>query len=650
VSERALVSAIITTYNYAHFLPDAIESVLGQSCDGLEIVVVDDGSTDDTAAVAARYADRGVRYVRRPHGGAGRARNGGLEVTSAPLIAFLDADDVWLPDRVAAGMDHLARHPELALAAAHAFACDEQLRPTAVVPAATRAAGCMLDQLLVDNVVLNPSSVLIKRSAIEAAGGFSEIAFGEDWDTWIEIAKRFPIGFIDRPLALVRRHAGSVSPTRGRVLVDAHRAIVEPHLRQYAPAWKRPIIRRRAASMAYFHAAIGSAKSGERRVARRYAITSVALDPVTLAPRKAKLVARAFAPDAVVARLRSARAPLVALVAALAGCGGQATPASVHARLAASPTSPALFVAPNGRDSNPGTQRRPFATLAHALRRLRAGGRLFVRGGTYPERIKVNAAPGRPAARVLVSNFPGERALVKGQLWLGEPSYWTIRGINVAWAEGNPDEPMVRIYGGTGWTLTGAEIWGAHATSGLHIDDGPRNDLGSWTVTGNCIHDTYPTNGLHQDHNIYVDDMSTSPNPHGVITRNILFDAVNGRGIKLGPGGQTGGAVNVDVAYNTIYNSAQNVGVSRNSSGVRIYRNIFDMASEANVYGFQLNGEGNVVSDNVGADAPAFLTNVDGRHPLVDGGGNVYPAAPHFDSIGCRGFHPALLGSYGVYG
>ena len=306
-SGEPLVSAVITTYNYARFLPDAIESVLGQTWRNLEIVVVDDGSTDDTAAVVARYANRDVRYVPRTHGGAGRARNAGLEVTSAPLVAFLDADDAWLPDRVAAGVAHLARHPELALAAAHAYACDEDLRPTAVVPAATVDTGDMLDELLVDNVVLNPSSVLVRLPALERAGGFSEIAFGEDWDTWIEIAKLFPIGFIDRPLALVRRHAGSITPTRGRVRIDVNRAIVERHLRGYRPAWKRPIIRRRAASMAYFHAALGSVKGGDKRVARRYAVAALALDPFTLAPRKAKLLTRVFASDPMVGVVRRVR-------------------------------------------------------------------------------------------------------------------------------------------------------------------------------------------------------------------------------------------------------------------------------------------------------------------------------------------------------
>jgi glycosyltransferase involved in cell wall biosynthesis len=305
-SAEPRVSAVVTTYNYARFLPDALDSVLAQTHTNLEMVVIDDGSTDNTAAVVERYADRGVRYVRRPHGGAGRARNAGLESTSAPLVAFLDADDTWLPDRVEAGVAHLARHPELALVAAHAFACDVGLRPTAVVPAATREAGWMLEQLLIDNVVLNPSSVLIRRSAIEAAGGFSEIPFGEDWDTWIEIAKRFPIGFIDRPLALVRRHTDSVSPRR--VSVDVNRAIVEPHLRAYRPAWKRPLIRRRGASVAHFHAGLSSAKGGDRRQAQRHAITSIALDPFTLGRRKAKLLTRTFLSESVVSAVRMRRA------------------------------------------------------------------------------------------------------------------------------------------------------------------------------------------------------------------------------------------------------------------------------------------------------------------------------------------------------
>jgi hypothetical protein len=345
--------------------------------------------------------------------------------------------------------------------------------------------------------------------------------------------------------------------------------------------------------------------------------------------------------------LRTWTLTLLAASSTLAACDGTDEPRADESR--ASKARPPLFVAPNGRNSNPGTKRRPFRTLAHALEELRAGDRLYVRGGVYAERVKVAVAPGRPRARVLVSSFARERPVVKGQLWIGNPSYWTIRGINVNWAEGNPDEPMARVYGGTGWRFTGAEIWGARSTSGLHVDDGPLNNLGSWTVKGNCIHDTHPTHGQNQDHNLYVDDMSSSPNPRGVVARNLMFNAVNGRGIKLGPGDSSGGAFDVSVRYNTIVNSAQNVGVSRDSSGVRIYRNILVKASEANVLGFELHGRGNLVRNNVGADAPRFLANTGGSRPLVDGGGNLHPRTLEFDSIGCRGLHSGLLG-YGAYG
>ena len=94
---------------------------------------------------------------------------------------------------------------------------------------------------------------------------------------------------------------------------------------------------------------------------------------------------------------------------------------------------------------------------------------------------------------------------------------------------------------------------------------------------------------------------------------------------------------------------SQNMGVSRDSSGVRIYRNVLAKAREANMYGFELNGRGNRVRDNVGADAPDFLVNIGGRRPLADGGGNRRARRIAFDSIGCRGLRSGLTG-YGAYG
>jgi glycosyltransferase involved in cell wall biosynthesis len=281
--------------------------VLAQSHPNVTVVVVDDGSTDDTAAVAASYAERGVRYVHRPKGGAGQARNAGLEVTSAPLVAFLDADDAWLPDRVAVGVAHLERHPEAALVAAHAFACDEAMRPSSIVHALRGpACGRVFEELLIHNIVLNPSSVLIRRSALEAAGGFSELPIAQDWDTWLEIAKRFPIGFADEVVALVRRHTNGITLRAGRERIDVQLGVVDRHLPDVRPAWRRPLLRRSAASAACLHTGLGSAIQGHKRVARRYAIEALALDPFTLARRKLALLARVFVSESLVAGLSHA--------------------------------------------------------------------------------------------------------------------------------------------------------------------------------------------------------------------------------------------------------------------------------------------------------------------------------------------------------
>jgi hypothetical protein len=308
------------------------------------------------------------------------------------------------------------------------------------------------------------------------------------------------------------------------------------------------------------------------------------------------------------------------------------------------------YVAPYGSDAAPGTRSRPFGSIAHALRSLRYGQRLYVRGGTYAERVKLVANPGRRDARIRVSNYPGERPLLRGQLWIGDPSYWSIRGLDVRWGDGNPDEPLVRLYGGTDWSLTGSEIWGSRSTSGLQVDDGPRNNLGRWRVKGNCIHDTVATDGLNQDHNLYVGDMSASPNPRGVIARNVLFNAVNGRGIKLGPGGRAGGAVNVRVRFNTIYNSSQNVSLSRDTTGVVVERNILVKAREANITAYKLEGSDNVARQNIADAAPVFLA-VGGRPgSLIDGGGNLRERDPRFDSLGCAGFHSTRFKAYGAHG
>jgi hypothetical protein len=295
------------------------------------------------------------------------------------------------------------------------------------------------------------------------------------------------------------------------------------------------------------------------------------------------------------------------------------------------------FVAPNGHDSNPGSRRAPFRTFTKALAVLRAGDALYARGGTYDERVKATRiASGSPTARVLVANFPHERPVIRGELWLAYPSYWTIDGINVTWGPTNPDEHMVNIYGGTDWVLEHSEIWGARSYADLLIGDGRRNNLGLFTVRDNCIHDTRPTNGRYQDHNIYIDDTTHSSFAQGLIEHNLIFGAYNGRNLKLGPPGGSGGPRNVVVRYNTMYGAYQGVSFSRDASNNAVYRNLLVGAADANIGTYRLQGSGNRVGDNLAFRSPRFADAGFG----VDLSGNRHPLDPQFDSIGCSGFHP----------
>jgi len=317
--------------------------------------------------------------------------------------------------------------------------------------------------------------------------------------------------------------------------------------------------------------------------------------------------------------------------------------------------SSTYYVSPSGSDSGPGTLSSPWRTVAKALATLRAGDTLYVRGGTYVESIKsIKISQGTATAPIRVANYPGERPVIQGLLWLQRPSYWTLDGINVTWDSANVStDHMVKMINGVGWTIKNSEIWGAHSYAGLLVAGTVTGEPANWTVSSNCIHDTYPSNNPNQDQLIYANtDMTAGA---GLIERNILFNATNGMGVKLGGADvNVGGAVYVTMRNNTIYNTSQNSLVSWRSHDNAISGNIFDLAGTnyGNIRGYQLTGANNTVSGNIGVNAKQFILNDAGYTGVSDTGGNQFPIDPKFDSVAsCAGFHPtnAAASNYGRY-
>jgi hypothetical protein len=307
-------------------------------------------------------------------------------------------------------------------------------------------------------------------------------------------------------------------------------------------------------------------------------------------------------------------------------------------------TPSTVYVSPAGADTNPGTLAAPWRTVAHALSALNPGDTLYVRGGTYVENITgTSVRPGTASAPILVTNYPGERPVIEGLLWLRSPSYWTFDGINVTWNPANGSTShMVKFTDGVGWTLRNGELWGAHSYAALLVAGDVTGQPASWTVANNCIHDTYASNDVNQDHLIYA-NTGTSPGS-GVIARNILFNATNGEAVKLGGASQTSGAgANVTVDSNTMYNTAQNVLIGWQSHDNAVTHNLMDKTSGSygNVRGYQLSGANNIAASNLGYQASKLILNDAGYPGVADAGGNQFPVNPQFDNVtSCTGFHP----------
>jgi glycosyltransferase involved in cell wall biosynthesis len=193
MSASPLVSVITPAYNVAAWIAEAIDSVLGQTERSLEYVVVDDGSTDNTADIVAERAARDprLRLIRTANGGSGEARNVAIEATCAPFIAFLDGDDRWHKDFLSTALSTMQQaQPDVGATFSHTRVLLESGRLVGLrwLP----AGRCDLDRLLIDhNPPHNGSSLLLRRSCFTEAGMFDAgLRSGVDFDMWLRIAAK----------------------------------------------------------------------------------------------------------------------------------------------------------------------------------------------------------------------------------------------------------------------------------------------------------------------------------------------------------------------------------------------------------------------------------------------------------------------------
>ncbi len=335
--------------------------------------------------------------------------------------------------------------------------------------------------------------------------------------------------------------------------------------------------------------------------------------------------------------------------------------AVVPATWADAATSP-HHVAPWGTDRaqcTGGTPADPWRTLEHALRCLRPGDVLLVRGGTYAERVHTmqGVTPGTASQPVLVAAYPGEQPIVRGYVRLTAPDHWTVIGLDITgddapYADG---DYLLKIRGGDHWTWAHSEIHDVNAYAAMRAVPAPERQNpapSNWRFLRNCVHDTHPTHDLTKDHNLYI-ATGRGAGP-GLIEGNVIFNALAGENIKLGD--DFGGAENVTIRYNTLHRAAQNVLLFGPSANNTIEKNLIGPVGGRakswypNVRGFNLTGAGNLAVDNIGFGASQFVFtgNDSGSSTSIRDGGNAAPRDPDFDRTGrCDGYAPRDAASRG---
>lgn len=258
-STRVLVTVVIPVYNRASLIGGALDSVGAQSWRPLEVVVVDDGSTDGTADAVADWRataapDFGVRVIAQPNLGGNAARNRGAVEARGSVLAFLDSDDRWHPDKLMRQIEALEAHPDHV--AVYCGLREVDLASGRVLSDSPRAypAGDLRAQLLVRDVTAPTSTCAVREDAFHAAGGFdTDLAARQDWDMWIRLATEGPIAAVPAALVDLGHHEGPRTITDPSRELTAHRRILE----KYAALRREQGVAVELAARAAFHCRAG---------------------------------------------------------------------------------------------------------------------------------------------------------------------------------------------------------------------------------------------------------------------------------------------------------------------------------------------------------------------------------------------------------
>lgn len=213
------VSVILPTYNCANFLSESVGSILSQTYHSYEIIVIDDGSTDNTKEVLHPFMQR-ITYINlEQNKGLPAARNVGIRSAQGEYIAFIDADDLWLPEKLQTDIEYFEKYRDAGMVYSKHMNIDEKGRVLGGTPKRRLPSGNIFIQLFSEQNFIIASSVIVRKEVFETTGLFDEQLFNcQDWDMWLRIAFYFKVAGINKPLVKYRHNPRSLSKNRNNVL------------------------------------------------------------------------------------------------------------------------------------------------------------------------------------------------------------------------------------------------------------------------------------------------------------------------------------------------------------------------------------------------------------------------------------------------
>jgi glycosyltransferase involved in cell wall biosynthesis len=334
-----LVSVTLAVYNAAHVVAETIESVLAQTYPHVELIVVDDGSTDGSRKVIERYADRLVFVPKQMNERLAAGRNDGFRRAKGDLVAWIDHDDVWLPEKLALQVAFMERHPDCVVLATEFSAFDDQgfferthaaqyyrtiaelgldgifderiafdtrdvpYLPAGVPPSIDVYVGRIYEKLI-DGNCLHPPTAMMRRSAVLAAG-FCEQRFGNDvdYEYLLRVAKQGRAAFMNHPLIRYRYSEGQLSSDRNmRAIALSRLTVLEEVAKREPHRANDPSFRRRVASAHLFAAHVRA--ETERLPALRHLARSLTTAGIVDASQTARAFAKLALPRFLLERLR----------------------------------------------------------------------------------------------------------------------------------------------------------------------------------------------------------------------------------------------------------------------------------------------------------------------------------------------------------